>query len=112
MSLCHILLLSLSSLIHMSWERIHNIKIESDRREIIPLINFGLTKDGLIEITMSSLEINDYQPATYGNVLNSIRYPCSVKPHWASLSNKNSTEKSTKLETKLHDLNLWRPIDR
>ena len=66
MFLCYILILISTSIIPAYKARIHNIQIESDRREIIPLATFGLTKNGFIEITMSSLVMNDNQPATYG----------------------------------------------
>ena len=46
--------------------RIHNIEINSDRREIIPLADFGLSKNGYIDMEMSSLIIKDGNPYTYG----------------------------------------------
>ena len=46
--------------------RIHSINIVSDRREIIPLANFGLTKDGFIDFNVSSLIIKDSIEAKYG----------------------------------------------
>ena len=46
--------------------RIHNIKIESDKREIIPLANFGLTKEGFIDFHVKSLQKKDHIDANYG----------------------------------------------
>ena len=65
MTSCKFLVLLLFSL-NGVLGRIHNIKIDSDRREIIPLANFGLTKDGFIDFYAKSLQITDNIEANYG----------------------------------------------
>ena len=69
MSLCKSLaVLFLTFLV--GYGRIHNITIDSDRREIIPLANFGLTKDGFVDFYVTSLIIKDtIDDARYGNYL-------------------------------------------
>jgi len=51
--------------------RIHNINIVSDRREIIPLANFGLTKDGFVDFQVTDFIIKDNIDAKYGIVVES-----------------------------------------
>jgi len=62
-------LVSLLTLISTVTARIHNISIDSDRREIIPLSSFGLLKEGFINLDVSKLHANDWKYAEYGVVL-------------------------------------------
>ena len=59
-------LVSLITLLSTVTARIHNISIDSDRREIIPLSSFGLFKEGFINLDVTKIKAEDWKFADYG----------------------------------------------